>query len=105
MAALAVAVAAEAWAITPLSYTHTMALRSGALLGAAKACGVSDKRVSAVKRTVLGLIRLSAFDAPEAQQAARELDQRARRAMASTRQQGQNACPAVVEAFERAERN
>jgi hypothetical protein len=82
-----------------------MALRSGSLLGAAQACGVPLKRISAVKRTVLDLIRLSAFDAAEAKQAARELDQHARRALAQSRADGLGGCRETIEAFERAERN
>jgi len=82
-----------------------MVLRSGALLGAAKACGVSQNGISAVKRTVLDLIRLSAFDAAEDQRSARELEQRARRTLAQSRTKGLGACRETIEAFKRGERN
>jgi hypothetical protein len=54
---------------------------------------------------VLELIRLSAFDAAEAQQSARELEQRARRTIAQSRTKGLAACRETIEAFGRAERN
>lgn len=91
-----------ALAITPLPDAQSMAVRSGLVLGSAAACGVSDARIAAVRRTTLDLIRQVAFDRADARAAEQQHDRARREAQGRT---DRASCKAAINAFGRAERN
>ena len=101
LGAILLILAGPAVAVTPLPDTQDMAVRSGRVLGAAAACGVSRGRIAAVQRTTLQLIGQVSFDATDR----REAEHRHNRAIRETQRQAPTNCAAAVAAFEQAERN
>jgi hypothetical protein len=101
--AVAFLAAGPAHAVRRLSAAESMAYRSAGVIGAAAGCGIPQDRLSAVKRTIMQLVRKLAQSPTELEHAHSRYELRVRLS-AEWVSSGRRECPAAIRAFERVER-
>jgi hypothetical protein len=96
---LAPAVVLLAWPALAQSEAERVASRTGEIIGAASACGVSDDELIALGRKVIGWARDAARDAAELRRAQGAHEAAVQRGAARIKRAARSGCGAAVQAF------